>query len=685
MRALSAALKVLVGLTLGVVIAEFAFRARDDGAFPHLNLYEADATLGVKLSPNAEMRLKLGNNPTTTIHTNALGFRGGDWPAPAATDVLVVGDSQVFGLGVEDTETFSAQLASLRKVNVLNAGVPTYGPGEYTALVERLVAERKPKHVVYVMNVSNDLFELGIANTKRHQVWDGWAVRTETAPGATTNFPFRHAVMNRSHLVYALRRLVAGNANLAQESAGEGTWKDIVTASSSAKPLEDTDVATREALEKRNTTTKQLDALQLDLDRHVSRRIQDSEGYAQAAKVLPVLKQGDPRDIVSVPFLEGARSVDVTAHQLYTAALGVEGNEDKLLALAEKTKDTELKELVQKRKTLRDTLGATLGSVNAHAPSPLEAMLQRTKAACDKSGATLLVVALPLDVMVSKDEWKKYGKEPTDLSVTQVLLDDMVSRAEAIGALAVDPTEPLRKAEPGAFLDGDLHLTPKGHQALAAAINVALDGPLKPKSTLVLPEGRSWPPTDDEWRAVPEVNVKGSTAANCDTRQVREWFRMICKNQYSDEDGPTLTIASIEVTSGGHGDVLVDGSYSQRLVQLPVLEGDTATLRVDWEDHARVLTLEHPRGGQPTRAFSEPVKHAVTEATELKRLDENGAPCRGARCNIEWSNPVRVVTCKEGTVASGALRRCASPCSAAKPCAKGSCQPWPTGDFCGVP
>ncbi len=683
MRALSAALKVLFGLTLGVVIAEFAFRARDDGAFPHLNLYEADATLGVKLTPSAEMRLKLGNNPTTTIHTNALGFRGADWPAPAATDVLVVGDSQVFGLGVEDSETFSAQLASLRKVNVLNAGVPTYGPGEYTALVERLVAERKPKQVVYVMNVSNDLFELGIPNTARHQVWDGWAVRTETAPGATTNFPFRHAVMNRSHLVYALRRLVAGNANLAQESAGEGTWKDIVTASSSAKPLEDTDVATREALEKRNTTTKQLDELQRDLDRHVTERIQDSEGYAQAAKVLPALQKGDPRDIVQVPFLEGARSVEITAYQLYTAALGIEGNEDKLLALAEKTKDTELKALVEKRKALRTELGSTLGDATAHAPTPLEAMLQKTKDACDKTGATLLVVALPLDVMVSKDEWKKYGKEPTDLSVTQVLLDDIVSRAEAIGALAVDPTEALRKAEPGAFLDGDLHLTPKGHQALAAAINVALDTPLKPKSTLVLPEGRSWPPTEDEWRAVAEVNVKGSSAANCDTRQVREWFRMICKDRFPDEDLP-MRVASIEVMSGGHGDVLVEGLYSGFLVLLPVLEGETATMRVNWEDHTRVLTLEHPKGAPPRRAFSEPVKHPLVERRDKARVDENGMPCV-SRCAIEWSNPLRVVACKEGTVASGALRRCASPCSSEKPCAKGTCQPWPTGDFCGAP
>ena len=248
MRVLSAVLKVLVGLTLGVVIAELAFRARDDGAFPHLNLYEEDAALGVKLAANAQMKLKLGANPTTTIHTNALGFRGSDWAAPAPSDVLVVGDSQVFGLGVEDGETFSAQLATIRKVNVLNAGVPTYGPGEYTALVERLVAERKPKHVVYVMNVSNDLFELGTPNSARHHVWDGWAVRSETAPTSTVNFPFRHVVMNRSHLVYAARRLMAGSVNLAQESAGEGTWKDIVTASSATKPLERGDTAKKEAM-----------------------------------------------------------------------------------------------------------------------------------------------------------------------------------------------------------------------------------------------------------------------------------------------------------------------------------------------------------------------------------------------------------------------------------------------------
>ena len=46
MRALKAVLKVLLGLTLGLVLAELAFRLRDHGAFPHVNFYVEDAALG---------------------------------------------------------------------------------------------------------------------------------------------------------------------------------------------------------------------------------------------------------------------------------------------------------------------------------------------------------------------------------------------------------------------------------------------------------------------------------------------------------------------------------------------------------------------------------------------------------------------------------------------------------------
>lgn len=686
MRALKAALKVLVGLALGLGVAELVFRSRDDGAFPHLNLYVEDAALGVALAPNGETRVKLGANPTTTVRTNALGFRGADWPAAGTGDVLVVGDSQVFGLGVEETETFSARLSELRKVTVLNAGVPTYGPHEYTTLVERLVETRKPAHVIYVLNVSNDLFELGRPNTTRHRVWDGWAVRSETAPaGALTPFPFRHEVMNRSHLMYAARRFVAGTANLGQEAASEGTWTDVIAAGASTKPLVVDDAETRKTLQLRASLTKALDDLQRELAQHLSERISEDDAYAEASKVLPPLQQGDPRDIVQVPFLEGARSVEVTAHQLYAAALGIDANEARLLGLAKKMKDPELEALLTRRRTLRSEMGPAVGASGKHEASPLEQMLKRTRDACDKVGARLLVVALPLDVMVSADEWKKYGKPAMDLSATKVLLDDIVARAEAVGASGLDPTSALAKAEPGAFLDGDLHLTPKGHAALAAALMTALDAPPpKPKSALVLPEGRSWPPTSDEWRQVPEVTVKGSTAANCDTRQVREWFRMECRDTEAHEGEP-LRIAGITVLSGGHGEV-VEGRTRNHWVMLPVLEGDTVTMRVDWTEQHRTLTLEHPVGAPAKRAFTEPEKHPKMNRGRLTNLSDQGEPCAGGWCEIDWANPLRPVSCPAGMTLGGALRRCSKACDASTPCATGStCHPWPTGDFCQSP
>jgi hypothetical protein len=202
-RVLVISAQVLVGLGLGAGIAEWAFHSRDDGAFPHVNFYVADAELGVRLEPGASMRFRLRQNPVSDIHVNSRGFRGPEWPEPAAGEVLVVGDSQVFGLGVDDDATFSARLAATAGRTVLNAGVPTYGPREYLATARELLAERKVASVVVVLNFVNDPFELERPNRERHAVWDGWAVRSETAPPSVTEFPGRRWLFSRSHAVYA--------------------------------------------------------------------------------------------------------------------------------------------------------------------------------------------------------------------------------------------------------------------------------------------------------------------------------------------------------------------------------------------------------------------------------------------------------------------------------------------------
>lgn len=668
MRALKALIKVMLGMTLGLVLAEAVFSFRDSGAFPHLNLYTADPKLGVRLEPDASMKLRVANNPVTTVETNAQGFRAPAWGPPRAGEVLVVGDSQVFGLGVEAQETFTARLSGLLKVPTLNGGVPTYGPREYTAVVKHVLATRKVGTVVYVLNLSNDLFEVDRPNLQRHTVWDGWAVRTETAPAQVTDFPFRRALMSRSHLVYAARKWLHSTGQPATEGfATEGSWKDVVQASSGVSPLPPEDASARQLLEARGALGKQLEDVAEKLESHFKEKIDDDPAFADAVRPLAP-KGGDPRDILEVRFAEGARRVDLTAYHLFMASVGEAKNEAFLEKIARSKKDPELVKLIEERRALRSKLDALKPEGEPSHVVPIEQVLLETKAACDAAGARLLVVALPLDVMVSSEEWAKYGVPPLDMSPTTVLVEDLITRAERMGAIALDPTAALAAAEPGAFLDGDLHMTPKGHAALAQAIADALNRPVKAKNALLLPAGRSWAPTDDEWRREKECTVKGSTAAGCETKLVREWLRVRCLPQDDQDD-----VEGIEVLAGGHGDARAFRHEGSVLI-IPVVEGDSAKARFKWRQTERELTLELPKGGTRTMAFSEKAPR------DRKPLDLRLPGLSSAEVD-----PLKSPECGEGQRVAGALRRCAEPCDAKKPCAKGHCEPWPTGDFCAEP
>ena len=668
MRALKALFKVMLGLTLGLLLAELAFHVRDAGAFPHLNLYRVDPQLGVRLEQNASMKLRVADNPITTVETNSLGYRSPEWPAAAAGEVLVVGDSQVFGLGVEANETFTTKLGELLKVNALNGGVPTYGPREYTAVVKDVLRSRTVATVVYVLNLSNDLFEVERPNVQRHTVWDGWAVRTETAPASLTPFPFRRALMSRSHLVFAARKLLHATGQPVSEGfATEGTWKDVVQASSGVQPLPPEDAAARQLLEARTALGRQLEEVAGKLESHFEAKVSEDPDFADAARPLAP-RGGDPRDILEVRFAEGARRVDLTAYHLFMASVGEGKNEAFLEKLAKSKNDPDLQKLIDDRKELRAKLDALRPEGEPAQVVPIESALLEVKAACDAAGARLVVVALPLDVMVSADEWKKYGVPPLDMSPTKVLVEDVVSRAERIGAVAVDPTAALAAAEPGAFLNEDLHLTPKGHLALAQAIVEAMNRPPKPKSALRLPEGRSWLPTEDEWRREQECNVKGSTAAGCETKLVREWLRVRC---LATED----EVQNIEVLAGGHGDWRTYRNDGSTLV-IPFVEGESAKARfVSWKTE-RELVLDFPKGGARAMAFG------PATARVRKRGD---ASLRYLDVDKLHLDPLVVPGCPGGSQPGGVLRQCAKACDAKTPCDAGHCEPWPTGDFCAVP
>ncbi|MBK7858997.1 MAG: hypothetical protein IPJ65_10335 [Archangiaceae bacterium] len=98
-----------------------------------------------------------------TVDTNALGLRGAEVPAKAPGELraLVLGDSFVFGIGVESSETFPSVLQATwrartsRRVTVVNAGVPSYGTREELGLY-RAWGERFAPDLVLLAHYPND-------------------------------------------------------------------------------------------------------------------------------------------------------------------------------------------------------------------------------------------------------------------------------------------------------------------------------------------------------------------------------------------------------------------------------------------------------------------------------------------------------------------------------------------------
>ena len=741
------AAQLLVGLGLGAVITELMFSQRADGAFPHANFYVPDPELGVRLEPGASMRFQLRQNPLTTIHVNSRGYRGGEWPPATGDEVLVVGDSQVFGLGVEADATFSAALADHTKRSVINGGVPTYGPAEYLAVARELLIDRKPKVVVVVLNFVNDPFEVGRPNRERHAVWDGWAVRSETAPAEVFEFPGRRWLFSRSHAVYALRRWLhergtpPGGAELDDPvdlgTPSEGGLHDLVLASQRAH-AEVADVqqqavaAIQRSQERLGKIDSDIAQKRSDLDDLVARASEYQFDYIKQQ-----LARGRPGDIVDDGSSESSRGVQITAGMIRAAAREREKHLATLLREEARKGTHEAKDLLTADETLqneRRTLREQIAAGRPPVPPPASIFreyLQTFKALCDEHGAELVVVALPIDVQVDAKEWAKYGvTDAPDMQESLVLLNDLVTDARTLGLRALDATETLRAAQPGAFLDHDIHMTARGHAALAEALAATLAAPPVPIHTGPapgLPPGRSFAPTPEEWTPDTEVAVKGSSAAGCTTQIKREWLRIQCRRQK-----PRDAFVAVEVREGKTPATMALRTPDALSLVTPMTIGEPITAQFRWKSVTRNLEIRWPNGadGKPrfAGAFVEapqqqavvPAPHPAVEdlckchngfnsdefCEEPGSLDggeasgcasicghfygdpELDAACRAHsdscvdRLACVQNDPLAAPTCPEGQVHAFASNRCFAVCDERRPCVTGACTPWQGGGVC---
>jgi lysophospholipase L1-like esterase len=178
---LYAARASLLGLTLvGALAAAEAVARRsepldpyavipDDGGGP---LYRRDRLLGRVHRPGFVGHFVHPQYHRERVHIDAEGFRGAGFPTAKPEGeyrIFAIGDSQTFGLGVEDDETYAARLEERlskrfgpggRRIRVVNAGVSGTGTmRQYMEYVTRFL-EYRPDAILVGVYPGNDLEEI---------------------------------------------------------------------------------------------------------------------------------------------------------------------------------------------------------------------------------------------------------------------------------------------------------------------------------------------------------------------------------------------------------------------------------------------------------------------------------------------------------------------------------------------
>jgi hypothetical protein len=119
-------------------------------------LYSFDRDIGVVLRPDFDARLKIPRlgrevRVRTRSHGLEVGFR--DDGFQGGPRLAILGDSYVFGYGVDQDESFPAQLerklrATGRKLDVVNAGVPGFSQRLERVFLEKYVLRLSPFLVI---------------------------------------------------------------------------------------------------------------------------------------------------------------------------------------------------------------------------------------------------------------------------------------------------------------------------------------------------------------------------------------------------------------------------------------------------------------------------------------------------------------------------------------------------------
>ncbi len=201
-------LAALLGMLLGAVAFEVAVRVLWPlpvafAEFQQAGMYAATADGDVALQPGHRGTRQIEDGRTTHVVINSLGMRGDELaPRGAGKRVLVLGDSLVFGYGVEHDQALPAQLQralAARGVDAVvgNGGVPTYGSRHAVAQLARLDPAFSPDAIVVCGFLGNDASDDLLP---RRAVYAGLQFQGPMANLVRTSWRVRLAIRSRAAL-----------------------------------------------------------------------------------------------------------------------------------------------------------------------------------------------------------------------------------------------------------------------------------------------------------------------------------------------------------------------------------------------------------------------------------------------------------------------------------------------------
>lgn len=234
------ALALLAGALLAELVARTAFDA--PSARPRyvgeILRQDAEGAGGRRLVPDSSMRmtLALGDGAEQTIEhrIGPHGWRGEPFaPQPAAGVLRIgcVGDSNVFGWGVDVEQCWPARLqaelsSAGRQVEVLNLGVPNLDAQEKLAIAQRVAFELGCEIVLFALHFD----DLHSPDVVRPRLGGGARALAATRPGENAWLDrlravsrcadlvverYRQGLIARAYLAHRERMLAPGSAELA--------------------------------------------------------------------------------------------------------------------------------------------------------------------------------------------------------------------------------------------------------------------------------------------------------------------------------------------------------------------------------------------------------------------------------------------------------------------------------------